>query len=401
MLANTLAMALREIRRNLLRSGLTVLGVVIGVAAVVVIVTLSAGTTKQVATEIAKMGANMLVISPGGDPRMAGAAAPAPPFDLGDVDALRREATGLGAIAPYAQRTALVVAGDANGRMNIVGTTSDILSIRNWKLVLGRVFTPSEERAGNAVCIIGATVRNVIMSGQAVGANLRVDKLSCEVIGVLEPKGETMFGGDQDATVVLPIRTYQRRIAGSDKIQQIFLSAVAPELRDDLKTQAASVMRERRHMAPGSRANFNIMDMTEVSDAMENTIDVMTMFLSAIATVSLLVGGIGIMNMMLVSVTERTREIGIRLAIGATEGEIMLQFLAEAAVLSTSGGLAGVVAGLLIAAAIAPAIEVPFVFAPVAILGAVVFSAVVGIGFGFMPARGAARLTPIDALRRE
>lgn len=401
MLANTLAMALREIRRNLLRSGLTVLGVVIGVAAVVMIVTLSAGTTKQVAREIEKMGANMLVISPGGNLRMAGAPVPAPPFDLGDVDALRREATGLAAIAPYAQRTALVVAGDENRRMNIVGTTSDILSIRNWKLVLGRFFTPSEERAGNAVCIIGATVRDAMMRNQPVGANLRVDKLSCEVIGVLESKGETMFGGDQDATVLLPIRTYQRRIAGSDKIQQIFLSAEAPELRDDLKTQAASVMRERRHMPPESRANFNIMDMTEVSNAMENTINVMTMFLSAIATVSLLVGGIGIMNMMLVSVTERTREIGIRLAIGATEGEIMLQFLVEAAVLSTVGGLAGVVAGLLIAAAIAPAIEVPLVFAPAATLGAVAFSAAVGIGFGFMPARRAARLMPMEALRRE
>jgi putative ABC transport system permease protein len=401
MFANTLAMAIREIRRNLLRSGLTALGVVIGVAAVVVIATLSAGTTRQVAIEIAKMGANMLVISPGGASGVGGAVAPAPPFDLADVDVLRREATGLAAIAPYAQRMALVVAGDENRRVNVVGTTNDILSIRNWKLVLGRFFTPSEERAGNAVCIIGATVRDAMMSGQSVGANLRVDRMSCEVIGVLEPKGDSMFGGDQDATVVLPIRTYQRRIAGSDKIQQIFMSAEAPELRDDLKIQAAGVMRERRHITPGSRANFSIMDMTEVSKAMENTINVMTVFLSAIAAVSLLVGGIGIMNMMLVAVTERTREIGIRLAIGATEGEILLQFLVEAAVLSTFGGLAGVVAGLLMAAAIAPVIEVPLVFVPAAILGAVAFSMSVGIVFGFMPARRAARLTPIGALRRE
>jgi len=192
------------------------------------------------------------------------------------------------------------------------------------------------------VCIIGATIRNEMLAGQPpLGATLRVGKISCEVIGVLEPKGQVMFGGDQDLLVTLPIRTYQRRVAGSDKVGQIFMSGDSPETLTDIKNQVAQVMRERRHIAAGARSDFNIMDMTEVSNVMQNTIGIMTTFLSAIAAVSLLVGGIGIMNIMLVSVTERTREIGIRLAIGATEQEVMLQFLVEAALLSALGGLAG------------------------------------------------------------
>jgi putative ABC transport system permease protein len=218
---------------------------------------------------------------------------------------------------------------------------------------------------------------------------------------VLEPKGQVMFGGDQDLLVTLPVRTYQRRIAGSDKIQQIFMSADTPEQLSDLKSQVQQIMRERRRIAEGARSDFNIMDMTEVSNVMQNTIGIMTTFLSAIAAVSLLVGGIGIMNIMLVSVTERTREIGIRLAIGATEREVMLQFLVEAAMLSALGGFVGISLGLMGAAGIAPAINVPFVFQPSTIFLAFTFSAAVGVVFGFMPARRAARLNPIEALRHE
>ncbi len=403
MLINTLLMAMREIARNLLRSGLTVLGMIIGVAAVIVIVTLGAGTTQQVGSEISKMGSNMLTLMPGGEMRMGGAAVSSPPFDSSDVDAIRREVVGLAAIAPYAQRMDQVVIGNENRRVNIVGTTSDISTVRNWKVVEGRLFTPSEERSGKGVCIIGATIREEMLLGQEpLGATIRVGKVSCEVIGVLEKKGQAMFGGNQDATVVLPMRTFQRRLAGSgDKVAQIYLSGSDPDALADLKTQITQVMRERRRIAPGVRSDFNIMDMTEVSNVMQNTIGIMTAFLSAIAGISLLVGGIGIMNIMLVSVTERTREIGIRLAIGATQREVMLQFLVEAAMLSAFGGVLGITLGLIGAASIAPAIDVPFIFQPLTVLEAFVFSAAVGVVFGFMPARRAARLDPIEALRHE
>jgi putative ABC transport system permease protein len=403
MFTNTVLMAIREIRRNVMRSGLTVLGIIIGVAAVIVIVTLGAGTTQQVGSEISKMGSNMLTLMPGGDMRMGGAAVSAPPFELADVEAIRREVYGLAAIAPYSQRMEQIVIGNENRRVNIVGTTSDISTIRNWRTTSGRLFTLSEERTGKSVCIIGSTIAEEMLGGQEpLGASVRVGKMSCEVIGVLEPKGQAMFGGDQDATVVLPVRTYARRIAGSgDKVAQIFISGEDQSGLTDLKAQLVQVMRERRHIAADARSDFNIMDMTEVSNVMQNTIGVMTTFLSAIAAVSLLVGGIGIMNIMLVSVTERTREIGIRLAIGATEKEVLLQFLVEAAMLSAFGGLVGITLGLIGAATIAPAINVPFVFQPLTIFQAFAFSAAVGVVFGFMPARRAARLNPIEALRHE
>ena len=402
MFANTLIMAVREIRRNVLRSGLTVLGIIIGVAAVIIIVTLGAGTTQQVGSEISKMGSNMLTLMPGGDMRMGGAAMQAPLFGMGDVEALQRELVGVAAIAPYTQRSAQVVIGNENRRATVVGTTSDISVVRNWKVTEGRLFTLSEERAGKTVCIIGATIRKEMLEGQEpLGATVRVGKISCEIIGVLEAKGQVMFGGDQDLLVVLPLRTYQRRLGGSDKTAQIFMSGDTQDSLADLKAQVIQIMRQRRRIAEDERSDFNVMDMTEVSNVMQSTIGVMTTFLSAIAAVSLLVGGIGIMNIMLVSGTERTREIGIRLAIGATGREVMLQFLVEAALLSAFGGLVGITLGLGGAAGIAPAINVPFVFKPLTLVQAFAFSAAVGVVFGFMPARRAARLNPIEALRHE
>tara|TARA_R110000868_G_scaffold139736_1_gene354814 strand:- start:2912 stop:4120 length:1209 start_codon:yes stop_codon:yes gene_type:complete len=402
MIGNTLIMALNEIRRNILRSGLTVLGIVIGVAAVIIIVTLGSGTTAQVGSEISKMGSNMLTLMPGGNRRMGGAAGSSPPFEMADVEALRREVPDIAAIAPYAQRTAQVIAGNENRQSNVVGTTGEFIIVRNWNLTSGRTFTLAEEQSGKAVCIVGSTIQTDMFPGQdPIGASIRVGKISCEVIGVLESKGQVMFGGDQDLVVALPIRTYQRRLAGSDRIPQIFISAFTPEGLGPLKEEVTNVMRERRRVPEGEESNFNVLDMTEVSEVMESTIGVMTTFLSAIAGVSLLVGGIGIMNIMLVSVTERTREIGIRLAIGATEQEVMMQFLVEAAMLSAFGGFAGIVIGLAGAAAVAPAINVPFVFEPFTAFLAFAFSAIVGVVFGYMPARRAARLNPIEALRHE
>ncbi|HCX14248.1 MAG TPA: multidrug ABC transporter substrate-binding protein [Rhodospirillaceae bacterium] len=402
MIGNTLIMAFNEIKRNILRSSLTVLGIIIGVAAVIIIVTLGSGTTAQVGSEISKMGSNMLTLMPGGNRRMGGAAVSSPLFKISDVEALRREVPNIAAIAPYAQRMAHVIAGNENRRSNVVGTTGEFTIVRNWNLTSGRTFTLAEEQSGKSVCIIGSTIQADMFPGQdPIGAAVRVGKISCEVIGVLEAKGQVMFGGDQDLVVVLPIRTYQRRIAGSDRIPQIFISAFTPEGLSSLKVEVTDLMRERRRLGEGEDSNFDILDMTEVSEVMESTIGTMTTFLSAIAAVSLLVGGIGIMNIMLVSVTERTREIGIRLAIGATEQEVMMQFLIEAALLSALGGFVGIVIGLIGAAAVAPAIDVPFVFEPLIVFMAFAFSAIVGVAFGFMPARRAARLNPIEALRHE
>ncbi|MSO98081.1 MAG: FtsX-like permease family protein [Rhodospirillaceae bacterium] len=402
MLGNTLLMALREIRRNVLRSSLTVLGIIIGVAAVIVIVTLGAGTTKQVQAEIGKMGSNMLVLSPGGERRMGGAATTAPPFDLADLVAVRREVNALSNAAPVNMRPMQVIIGNENRRVNIMGTDSDFSAVRSWKVVEGRLFTPSEVRSGKAVCIIGSTIKNEMFAGQnPINASLRIGKVNCTVIGVLESKGQAMFGGDQDETIAVPIRMFQRRLTGNTRVDSIYISARGENEMDDAKAEVEKLMKERRKTGEEGQPDFNVRDMKEVSNMVQSTTGVLTGFLSAIAAVSLLVGGIGIMNIMLVSVTERTREIGIRLAIGALEKEVMMQFLIEAAMLSAFGGLVGISLGLLGAAALAPVLNVPFTLQLSTVLTAFAFSALVGVVFGFMPARRAAQLDPIEALRHE
>jgi putative ABC transport system permease protein len=402
MFANTLLMCLREIRRNLLRSGLTVLGIIIGVAAVIVIVTLGAGTTKQVQEEIGKMGSNMLVLSPGGERRMGGASSSAPAFDLADLTAIKREVNSLSGATPVNMRPMQVIIGNENRRVNIMGTDNDFSPVRNWKVTEGRLFTPSEVRSGKAVCIVGSTVKTDMFAGQTpIGATLRIGKVTCDVIGVLEPKGQAMFGGDQDEIVVVPIRMFQRRLSGKTTVDSIYISAAAENEMDEAKAEVEKLMKERRKTGEDGQPDFNVRDMKEVSNMVQSTTGVLTGFLSAIAAVSLLVGGIGIMNIMLVSVTERTREIGIRMAIGATEKEVLLQFLVEAAMLSAFGGLVGITLGLLGAAALAPVLNVPFAVQFSTVLTAFAFSAMVGVVFGFMPARRAARLDPIEALRHE
>lgn len=402
MLANTLLMAVREIRRNVLRSGLTVLGIIIGVAAVIIIVTLGAGTTRQVQDEISKMGSNMLTLSPGGAMRMGGAASSAAAFEMADVLAIRREVPNTAGVAPVSLRRYQAVYGNVNRRPQVMGTENDFSTVRNWKVVEGRLFTAAEQRFGRMVCIIGSTMRNEMFpSADPLGATIRIGKATCDVIGVLESKGQAMFGGDQDDIVVVPLRAFQRRLSGATRIDQIYVSANSDDAMTSVKASIDSLMRERRKIAEGAQPDFDVRDMAEVSSMFQNTTSVLTTFLSAIAAVSLLVGGIGIMNIMLVSVTERTREIGIRLAIGALEKEVMLQFLVEAAMLSAFGGLVGITIGLLGAFAVAPAINVPFVWQPTTVLVAFAFSAAVGVVFGFMPARRAAQLDPIEALRHE
>ncbi|MDA8258101.1 MAG: ABC transporter permease [Betaproteobacteria bacterium] len=398
---NALLLAMREIRRNVLRSFLTILGIVIGVAAVIIMVTLGGGATVQVTQQIASLGSNLLIISPGkrlGPGQTVGAA----PFSVDDTIALARDIPQLVAVAPMASRSMTVVYGNANWSTQITGTTDDYFKARNWTARSGRLFTDSELRAGAAVCVIGQTVRQKLFGNQdPIGARIRVQKIACEVTGLLEPKGQSTMGTDQDDLVIIPLRAFQRRIAGNQDVNIIQVSVREGASTARVQQEIERLMRERRHLSVNEENNFNVMDMKEITKMLTATTQVLTALLGAVAAVSLLVGGIGIMNIMLVSVTERTREIGIRLAIGALESEVLLQFLVEAAVLSSFGGVVGIILALAASVGLALVLKVPFVFNASIIAIAFVFSAAVGLVFGYFPAKKAAQLDPIEALRHE
>jgi putative ABC transport system permease protein len=403
MLWENIILALREIRRNVLRSALTVLGIVIGVAAVITMVTLGQGATAKVTSDISSMGSNLMDIRPG---QMrhgpGGASSDASPFKGADVTAIQREISSLSAVAPIASQTSQAIYGSANRSTRILGTTSDYLTVRDWPLAMGRAFTEGEIRAGKAVCILGETVSKELFGGQGpIGTTIRLGKVSCKVIGVLAPKGQNSFGTDQDDLVIIPLRTLQRRLVGNTDVASISVS-----VKDGISTKKAQaeierLLRERRRIPPGKDDNFTVRDMQEIVSMLTSTTRVLTALLSAVAAVSLLVGGIGIMNIMLVSVTERTREIGTRLAIGARERDVLMQFLIEAVVLSSFGGVCGILLGLGAAGGGARLLGVPFVFQTTIVMTAFAFSAAVGVIFGYFPARKAARMDPIQALRYE
>ncbi len=401
MLWSMVRLALLAIRRNVLRSSLTVLGIVIGVAAVITMTTIGAGATAKVTADIAALGTNLMLVRPGQGQGPGGARSDAPPFKIADAEAVMREVPGIAAVAPTAQKPVQAIAGARNWSTSVTGSTGAFLQVRGWSLVSGRNFTEGEERAGNAVCIVGETVKRELFGGaDPVGSRIRLGKLSCLVIGALEAKGESSFGQDQDDFVLVPLRWLQRTLAGNTDVGAIFASAKDGASTSTVTADLTSLFRERRRSATGED-DFTIRDMKELATALTQTTRVMTSLLGAVAAVSLLVGGIGIMNIMLVSVTERTREIGIRLAIGALEREVLTQFLVEAVVLSSVGGVVGIALGLAAAAAGTNAIGAPFVFQPGIVVLAFVFSAAVGVIFGFFPARQAARLDPIEALRHE
>ncbi|MBI5041711.1 MAG: ABC transporter permease [Gammaproteobacteria bacterium] len=401
MVWNALLLALREIRRNVLRSFLTILGIVIGVAAVIVMVTLGGGATAQVTAQIASLGTNLLMVRPG--QRMGfGQMSTAAQFDLADAEAIEREIRSVLAIAPASSAPTTAVFGNRNWSTSITGIDNRYFGVRNWTLASGREFTASELRAGSSVCIIGATVRKELFGAQdPFGNKLRLEKLSCEVIGLLQAKGQSTMGSDQDDLVLMPLRTFQRRIAGTQDIGLIQVSVRDGASTEQVKQDIEELLRTRRHISPSEDDDFQVLDMKEITQMLAGTTQVLTALLGAVAAVSLLVGGIGIMNIMLVSVTERTREIGIRLAIGALEREVLMQFLVEAVVLAAFGGLTGIVLALAASVVLADLMSIPFVFNPGIVVLAFLFSAAVGVIFGFFPARKAARLDPIEALRHE
>jgi putative ABC transport system permease protein len=401
MFIETLKLARQAIQRNALRSALTMLGIVIGVGAVIAMVTIGNGTTAKVTADLSKLGSNLMFVRPGqfGPGR---ASTDAKPFKLRDVEALRGQLANVRTVAPVAQKSVKVVYGARNHVALIAGTDNEYFVTQDWLLAAGRQFLESEIRGGGAACIIGETTRKEMFGTvEPVGMSIRVANVSCEVIGRLEVKGQSSTGTDLDDTVLMPLRTFQRRIAGNSDIGTIYISA--EDGVDTAKVQADTerLLRERRHISPGEEDDFSVRDMKLLVQTTVGTTTVLTGLLGAVAAVSLLVGGIGIMNIMLVSVTERTREIGIRLAIGALEGQVLKQFLVEAVVLSVFGGLIGILLGLDLAWLTTSRLKVPFLVDPAGVLIACGFSALVGVSFGYFPARRAARLDPIEALRHE
>ena len=399
MFLNTLLLAMRAIRRNLLRSFLTILGIVIGVAAVITMVTVGNGATQSIHDQISSMGSNLLMVRPG---QRMGPSGGAPNFKEVDADAVRSQIGGLDAVAPVASRNVLAVSMARNWQTSVTGTNEEWFPAGNWQISSGRIFNETEVRGGKTVCVIGDTVRRELFGNRSpVGDSVRIKQFSCEVIGVMVPKGQSAMGRDQDDVIVMPLRAVQRRLSGNQDVNMIMVSVRQGGSITYATEQIRNLMRERRRIGLGDDDNFFVMDTRQIADALTGTSRIMTSLLGAVAAVSLLVGGIGIMNIMLVSVTERTREIGIRLAIGALEHEVLLQFLIEAIVLAALGGVIGVGLATVASAVLTRALDVPFLFDPGINVISFLFSACIGAVFGYFPARRAAGLDPIDALRHE
>ncbi len=399
MLSNTLLLGLRSIRRNMMRSFLTILGIVIGVAAVITMVTLGNGATRSVQDQISSMGSNLLMMRPG---QRMGPPEGAANFKQADADAIRAQIGGLEAVAPTASKSVTAVSMAENWSTSVTGTTADWFRAGNWRLAGGRVFSEAEERGGKTVCVIGETVRRELFgSGNAVGDSIRIKQFSCEVVGLLASKGQSAMGRDQDDVIVMPLRTVQRRLTGGQDVDVLMVSVKDGVSTAGTMERIKTLMRERRKIDDGEDDDFNVMDTRQIAETLTGTTRIMTALLGAVAAVSLLVGGIGIMNIMLVSVTERTREIGIRLAIGALEDEVLLQFLIEAVVLASLGGVIGIALAAAASAVLAKVLQVPFLFDPAINAVSFLFSAGIGAAFGYFPARRAAGLNPIEALRHE
>ncbi|MCX8044057.1 MAG: ABC transporter permease [Desulfobacterota bacterium] len=399
--------AFRALRANTMRSGLTMLGIIIGVAAVIAMISIGAGARQRVANEVASMGSNLLIVVSGstssGGARMG--AGSDPTLTIADAEAILRECPAVIDVAPLQSGTAQVVYGNQNWSTVVMGTTPSILNIREWRVASGKPFTDQDERHANKVCLMGATVAEKLFGAfDPVGQVVRIKKIPFTVIGVLERKGQTLTGQDQDDIIYVPITTAQKKLFRAlfpGMIQFMMVKAVSTEALEDAQEQITALLRQRHRIGSGQENDFTVRNLTQMMQTAITIARVMTVLLGAIASISLLVGGIGIMNIMLVSVTERTREIGIRIAVGAKTWDIRLQFIMEALTLSLVGGCIGIVLGSIGSVAVAHAFHLPSGISPLGVLISFGFAAAVGVFFGFYPAYKASLLNPIEALRYE
>jgi putative ABC transport system permease protein len=399
-----LRIAIRALTRNKMRSLLTMLGIIIGVGAVIATVGLGQGAQQQVQDQIASMGTNLLYVSAGsinkGGIRLGGGATKTLVED--DMKAILQEVPTISEAAPGAGASAQVVSDNQNWYTRVTGTEPQYFDIRNWPFAQGGNFTSDDVTRATNVVVLGATVQqNLFGNANPVGQTVRIGTLPFQVVGTLQPKGQSGLGQDQDDGVYVPITTLQKKITGQDWLQYIMASATTQPASYAAQGQITAVLRDRHRIRPGQDDDFSVKNLADVAQLADQSSQVMTLLLASIAGVSLIVGGIGIMNIMLVSVTERTREIGIRIAIGATESDVLRQFLSESVVLSLAGGITGILFGVASAITITRVFGWNILISPTAVVAAVVFSMAVGIFFGFYPARKAALLDPIEALRFE
>jgi putative ABC transport system permease protein len=400
MFLQTVLMALREIRRNTLRSVLTMLGVVIGVGAVIALVSVGRGATQKVTEDISKLGKNLLMVSAGARVR-GGASSAAQALSMVDMLAIKREISGVHAVAPGSSSNQQVIFGNKNAATSITGTDNNFFEVRGYSIDKGRQFTQGEAQSGVPVCVLGATVKTELFGNQdPLGTQVRVGKVSCQIIGTLVSKGTAGLGQDQDDLILMPLATFQRRITGNNDISLILVSAEEGRDTSIVAESIRALLRQRRHRPLGSDDDFNVRDMAEIADTVTSTTTALTALLGAIAAVSLLVGGIGIMNIMFVSVAERTREIGVRKAIGAKRRTILLQFLIEAATICLLGGLVGLVLTYGATIVISHLLIEMNMSLPIMAL-AIFVSLLTGVVSGFLPAWRAARMDPVEALRNE
>ncbi len=396
---SALRIAMRQLGRNRVRTSLTSLGVLIGVAAVIAMVTIGRGATARVEQDLAGLGQNLLFVHAGGNRRGPSGG---PALTLADARSIAEQVQGVAAVAPTSQSAATAAFEDQSHVTGVIGADAGYLEVLSWTVGSGRGFDAAELVAGGDVCLLGETVRTELFGAEpGLEERILLGPISCVVIGVLRGKGQNTFGQDQDDFVLLPLETFQRRLAGTRDVGVIYVSAASEADTERIQEDVVALMSERRHVRAGMEPDFTVRDMREIEDMLTSITGVLTSFLAAVAAVSLLVGGIGIMNIMLVSVTERTREIGIRLAVGALGRDVLRQFLVEAVVLSVGGGTLGVALGLLGSFAVSEVLDLPFAVQPDVVALAFVFSTLIGVTFGYFPARRAARLNPIDALRHE
>jgi putative ABC transport system permease protein len=402
MLLESFKLAFRSVRRNVLRSILTLLGIVIGVAAVIALVTIGSGANQKISSDIAKLGSNMLMVRSGTQGPGAPGGNDARSFTERDVEALREGVQHVRGIAPSSSKQATIIFDASSSDATVTGADQAFFIVQDWTFIQGGAFNESDVRAASNVCAIGTTIVSTLLTNiEPVGQTIRVGAMPCLVVGVLGSKGQSAFGSDQDNLVVMPLRTFQRRIAGNSRISSMAISAESAADVKPVQDTVTEILRETRRIGANDQDDFSVRDLTQIAATMNSTTAIMTGLLGAVAAVSLLVGGIGIMNIMLVSVTERTREIGIRLAIGALASQVLMQFLVEAVVLCLVGGIVGIGLGLGLAGLASYFLAIPFAPDVKVVLLAFGFSGLIGLVFGFFPARNAALLDPVEALRHE